>query len=242
MKHAFLITALAVVLAVCLTACGCRHEWAESTCTAPKTCSVCGAAEGEVLPHTPGAWMISESDYVNAENLLVRRCTGCDAILEEYTSAMDSLHNEWGFRLSAEDFAARLTAQLQQLQEGQGEYAVEMLNEDGKAQLNICYKEFAFRETAAELTFAVGGDELDYEEKDKEGSFLAVGGIAGGAEHLAVLMPAMIRAADPTMDIPGAFSLAGDWISRRSVECGGLVYEVAAASEAAIIFMIRAGS
>lgn len=30
------------------------HSWKEATCTAPKTCSVCGATEGSKLDHTPG--------------------------------------------------------------------------------------------------------------------------------------------------------------------------------------------
>ena len=31
------------------------HTWSDATCTSPKTCSVCGATEGEALGHTPGA-------------------------------------------------------------------------------------------------------------------------------------------------------------------------------------------
>lgn len=30
----------------------CEHSWVDATCTAPKTCSVCGATEGEALDHT----------------------------------------------------------------------------------------------------------------------------------------------------------------------------------------------
>ena len=30
------------------------HDWDDATCTAPKTCSVCNATEGEALDHTPG--------------------------------------------------------------------------------------------------------------------------------------------------------------------------------------------
>lgn len=33
-----------------LTGC-CEHEWVEATCTEPKTCSVCGATEGEAVGH-----------------------------------------------------------------------------------------------------------------------------------------------------------------------------------------------
>ena len=32
----------------------CEHVWSDATCTAPKTCSVCGATEGEAAGHTPG--------------------------------------------------------------------------------------------------------------------------------------------------------------------------------------------
>ena len=30
------------------------HSWKDATCTAPKTCAVCGATEGTALAHTPG--------------------------------------------------------------------------------------------------------------------------------------------------------------------------------------------
>lgn len=34
-----------------LSACGCKHEWEEATCTEPKTCTKCGEIEGEPLGH-----------------------------------------------------------------------------------------------------------------------------------------------------------------------------------------------
>ena len=37
---------------VTLPASGCTHEWLEATCTDPKTCSKCGATEGNLLEHT----------------------------------------------------------------------------------------------------------------------------------------------------------------------------------------------
>ena len=33
----------------------CEHDWADATCTAPKTCSKCGATDGAALGHTPKA-------------------------------------------------------------------------------------------------------------------------------------------------------------------------------------------
>lgn len=42
---------LLVVTALVLTACGCKHQWQEATCNAPKTCTLCNETEGEPLTH-----------------------------------------------------------------------------------------------------------------------------------------------------------------------------------------------
>ena len=68
---------LYVSLCICLcvfmlTGCGCKHEWNEATCTAPKTCNLCGETEGEVLAHNYGDWV--DLDVENEE----RTCSVCD--------------------------------------------------------------------------------------------------------------------------------------------------------------------
>lgn len=45
-----LIPAILFLLSGCSTTC--THEWNEATCLEPKTCTKCGAAEGEALGHT----------------------------------------------------------------------------------------------------------------------------------------------------------------------------------------------
>lgn len=42
---------LCVALAFSLSACSCKHEWKEATCTEPKTCGKCGETEGEPSGH-----------------------------------------------------------------------------------------------------------------------------------------------------------------------------------------------
>lgn len=49
-RFAMMILALFMAFAVC--ACGHEHTWVEATCITPKTCSACGATEGEALGHT----------------------------------------------------------------------------------------------------------------------------------------------------------------------------------------------
>ncbi len=52
MKRILLICVLIMVLILPLSGCGCDHEWFAATCSASKTCQLCGKTEGEPLPHT----------------------------------------------------------------------------------------------------------------------------------------------------------------------------------------------
>ncbi|MBQ4563655.1 MAG: hypothetical protein IJA58_04135 [Lachnospiraceae bacterium] len=52
MKKKLLTTTLMMALILLLTACGCKHEWKEASCTEAKTCTLCGEIEGEALGHT----------------------------------------------------------------------------------------------------------------------------------------------------------------------------------------------
>ena len=72
MLKKLLYVACAFVCVFMLTGCGCNHEWNEATCTAPKTCNLCGETEGEVLAHHYGDWV--DLDVENEE----RTCTVCD--------------------------------------------------------------------------------------------------------------------------------------------------------------------
>lgn len=242
MKCIVLTVFSVVLLPIMLTACSCRHIWIEATCEMPKTCDACGITEGELLPHTPGEWTTFRTEYVTAKSLMVQQCRGCGEILDETTILLERMHDGTHFLLSAEDYAERLVAMMQPLQEGYGEYTAEIVEEsDGKAQLNIYCTNGRIRETVGELSFGIGGDELDYDQKDAENSYIGVGGIIS-SDHLNVLMPALVQTVDPTMDIPEAFAHSGEWISERSIECNGILYDIMAGNEAAVALMIRVGS
>jgi hypothetical protein len=66
------ILALMLSVVCMLSACGeteCVHEWAEATCSAPKTCSLCGITEGETLAHS----------WVEATYEAPKTCSVCGA-------------------------------------------------------------------------------------------------------------------------------------------------------------------
>ena len=52
MKKQMMLAIMAVVILITLSACACKHEWTDATCTTAKTCTLCGATEGEPLGHT----------------------------------------------------------------------------------------------------------------------------------------------------------------------------------------------
>ena len=54
-----------------------QHNWAAATCTACKTCTLCGATEGEMLPHTYGPWNVLREPTHKVQGFQERKCTVC---------------------------------------------------------------------------------------------------------------------------------------------------------------------
>lgn len=87
----------------------CTHEWQDATCTAPKTCTKCGATEGDVLGHTEpaadgtctrcGAKLSGATikDALEAENDTELTITGTISKIYE---AYSSQHNNISFYLT----------------------------------------------------------------------------------------------------------------------------------------------
>ncbi len=56
------------------------HLWAAATCTTPKTCSLCGATEGEALGHTWGDWKEITPAVCEIEGQEERTCSVCGEV------------------------------------------------------------------------------------------------------------------------------------------------------------------
>ena len=74
MKKLISTAIIAIMGTVFLTACGCKHEWQEATCIAPKTCTLCDATEGDIVDHASGEWEVKSYDYVEAKKVECKSC------------------------------------------------------------------------------------------------------------------------------------------------------------------------
>ena len=77
----FLCILLIISLIVTLNACGCEHEWANSTCEAPKTCKLCGDTEGELGEHN-----FEEANCVTPKKCKVCGTTEGEALGHAYST------------------------------------------------------------------------------------------------------------------------------------------------------------
>ena len=90
----FLVLTMLLVIAIAAFA-GCakpvEHNWTEATCTAPKTCTDCGATEGEALAHTEQ--IVAGKDATCTESGLTdgKVCSVCNAtiVAQEEIPALD---------------------------------------------------------------------------------------------------------------------------------------------------------
>lgn len=79
-KRFLALTALVLVFAMGLSACGCAHEtWTDADCLNPKTCAECGETEGEALGH----------NWKDADCLTAKTCQRCG------TTEGEALGHSW---------------------------------------------------------------------------------------------------------------------------------------------------
>lgn len=71
-----------------------EHDYAAATCTAPKTCKVCGQTDGAANGHKSATRVISAATCVDAE-LSEDYCTVCGAILKSSYTSGKALGHDW---------------------------------------------------------------------------------------------------------------------------------------------------
>ena len=70
------------------------HDWADATCTAPKTCSSCGETEGEDLGHSYES--VVTAPTCTEDGYSTHTCTRCDdSYVDTYVDALGHDFGEW---------------------------------------------------------------------------------------------------------------------------------------------------
>lgn len=73
----------------------CFHDWEDATCTAPKTCAICGATEGSALGHTVTEWEMDAEPTCSKEGQEHGTCTRCGQLIIESIPMVDHTPGEW---------------------------------------------------------------------------------------------------------------------------------------------------
>ena len=104
MKKVLSLIAILCLALVCFAGCDlfnqptetpCEHTWADATCTAPKTCSLCGATDGEALGHTEETVAGTAATCTESGMTDGKKCTVCGVTTVEQT-AIDALGHKAG--------------------------------------------------------------------------------------------------------------------------------------------------
>jgi len=111
-----------------------EHLWQDASCIAPKTCSLCSITDGDALPHTPGD-LKTETDYVRAVSVETLTCSVCDAAISSVEAELSLVDNGL-FLLSGENFVARLNNIYNSLGKTNWHASLEYFTHDGNSSYN----------------------------------------------------------------------------------------------------------
>ncbi len=72
-----------------------EHKWVKATCTEPKTCSICGATEGEAKGHSVKEWKVSKKPTCTETGTKKGKCTVCGKTVTKEVKAKGHTVKEW---------------------------------------------------------------------------------------------------------------------------------------------------
>ena len=177
------------------------HRWEEATCAKPRTCAACGETNGAVLPHQFGNEEIQNTDYLKASVSFVKTCMNCGT-QEERIESLKKLSDQKTFLLTPEAFSQRFTDMLTDIMLGKNTY-FSFIDDEGKSDTLTMYMA---QRTSGEHHKIVGtfkftdsnNKPLRPEQKDEVNAFRKVQGTVTGENEAIFAMVALWLTGDPT--------------------------------------------
>ena len=122
--------ALVLAFIFSMAACACKHEWQEATCTSPKTCTLCGEAEGEAAGHQPAAALVSSVDPAHLTMTLDTLCAMCGELIETTTESTGAAPINSVIAISADEWYDCLLTNVKNYGAGQSLYGYPVESQD----------------------------------------------------------------------------------------------------------------
>lgn len=173
-----------------------------------------------------------------------RKCQGTGWLSAEAAAEPEKLNDGSVFLCSAVDFTVKLNhalASVKTIVPGYN-YNAKLLNDEGEAQLAIdCTKEGSKNSSlrVAELSFAIGGDALEYNKRTDANVIKGFGGIVDGTAHSQVVMTALLCMADPTVSEADALGYVNSLNKKSSVQVNELTYQISANQKNPAIILLH---
>lgn len=239
MKKSLLII-LSIILLLVLSGCCLSHEWADATCTAPKTCTKCGKTEGDVaghtwkdatctepkrcetcletegssLGHSFGNEEIANPNYVSATATFIKTCTTCQKT-EERNGTLTQLHDGHVVLMSAEDFSERFTEKLMEVQTllGNDQY-LSFIDKESDDSLVMYYCQRSNGNITMPGTFVMrdeNNQNISYNQHNENGAYMGVVGIVSGTNQSAIAFTALVATMEPSLELLEVTQYASDF-------------------------------
>lgn len=230
------------------------HNWKDATCTEPKTCELCKETTGKEMGHDYKEE--SKADYVSAETVTTQSCSRCVDKLERKTD-ITSLHNGEYFLMSASEFDTRFENTLidlvEEIRATGVDYHVDYLSfideepPDGEVTVYLAKREgfdndkitvpgnLKLKEMTVDTERGIPMTEKDTRE------CMNVIECTVRKEDASVIMAALFRTLDPTVDHVSAWELCNELGTVGTVKSNGLFYVGAVLTEDPGSFVLMVG-
>ena len=185
----------------------CIHKWKPATCEQAKTCTLCGAVEGDPLSHVPGTWT-EDLDLISCKLVRSVNCKNCGIQLEREEVTLDSFVKDNTFVFTPQQFIDRFT-HIVKLKFGLVSY--EVVPSDYGMFVNLYYGEgqkVMLNFLHSDIT-AVSDKELDQNDICCVSAFF----LSRSEEDKVPCMEEFFKACDPKLDSDTAYIVTSHALS-----------------------------